>query len=131
MVSSEMDYKKIIGERLRDARQEKGYTLAEVSKLTHGMLSPSRLGNYELGKRLLKPQEAKILASVLDAKAAHLMCLEGEEMTVTEYELITNFRILNKLEQGNYSKRIAARAVLAKLEGEPETPKKKPRKPLK
>ena len=40
-----------IGERLRYARHSKGLSLGQLSALTGGALSKSRISNYELGIR--------------------------------------------------------------------------------
>ena len=113
-----MNWKKEIGKRLRAARSAmshgRGLTLPEVSKLTDGVLSPSRISNYEQGLRLLKPQEARILGKALNCDPAYLMCLEGGEMLPEEVELLSNWRALPEKDRREYSRRISALALVYK-----------------
>lgn len=107
-----MDWKKRIGGRIREARDESGLTLEEVSKRTSGVLKPSRLNNYEKGIRLLKPKEASVLAGVYKKDVAWLMCLEGDDMTDQERDLLTNWRVLPENYRNDYARRIAALALV-------------------
>lgn len=76
-----MNFKKESGKRIRAARANldggRGVTLDELSRRTNGVLSASRISNYEQGLRLPKPQDALILGQALGVTAGHLMCLGG------------------------------------------------------
>src|SRR5688572_22127719 len=87
-----MDIRKEIGARIKKARELQGWSLTELSRRTDNVLGASRISNYEQGTRLPKPREIKILARVLGTEPAHLMCLEGEEMTNEERQLLTSWR---------------------------------------
>lgn len=112
-----MNWAMEIGKRLRAARKAMGVSgipLQELSRLTDGVLSPSRISNYEQGIRLLKPQEARILGKALKVDPAYLMCLEGGEMLPEETELLSNWRALPEKDRRDYSRRIAALALVYK-----------------
>lgn len=113
-----MNWAKEIGKRLRSAREAmnhgSGISLQELSKLTDGVLSPSRISNYEQGIRLLKPQEARILGKALNSDPAYLMCLEGGEMLPEEVDLLSNWRALPEKDRRDYSRRISALALVYK-----------------
>ena len=47
MTDSEFELTREIGRRLRAARHERGLSLAELSALTDGLYSKSRISNYE------------------------------------------------------------------------------------
>lgn len=107
-----MDYKKESGRRIREARDERGWTQAKLSEETGGTLSASRIANYEQGIRALKQREAVILGKALGKDPAHLMCLDlGGEMTPTERDLLLNWRTLPERERMAYARRISALAL--------------------
>lgn len=108
-----MDYKKEAGKRLRSAREQKGLTLAELSKRVGGLLSPSRLSNYEQGTRMIGTNEALALHSILGVQPSHLLCvdIEGDEMTPQELELLRNYRALPERDRCDYSRRIEVLAM--------------------
>lgn len=112
-----MNFKKESGKRIRAARANldggRGITLDELSKRTNGVLSASRISNYEQGLRLPKPQDALILGQALGVAASHLMCLEGEEeMLPEESDLLRNWRALPENERNAYARRIQALALV-------------------
>lgn len=110
-----MNYKKESGRRLKMARTRKNLTLDELSKKTGGLLSTSRLGNYEQGTRSLGVPESLALSSVLGVKASHLLCVdgdEGDEMTQQEVELLRNFRALPEKDRNDYARRIDNLAMI-------------------
>lgn len=108
-----MNYKKESGRRLKEARQHKGWTLDELSRRTGGVLSTSRLGNYEQGTRMLGVRESLALGGVLGVQPAHLLCVDGAEgeMTNQENELLRNFRALPERDRNDYSRRIEVLAL--------------------
>ena len=64
-------------ERLRAARQARGLSLSQLSALTDGALSKSRISNYEQGLRRLSAEPAHILALALGNVSSHnLLCRE-------------------------------------------------------
>lgn len=113
-----MNWAKEIGKRIRAAREamdgKSGISLQQLSQRIDGVLSPSRISNYEQGLRLLKPQEARILGKALNVEPSYLMCLEGGEMLPEETELLSNYRALPEKDRKDYSRRIAALALLYK-----------------
>jgi len=114
MVPLDMDFAKVIGERIREAREDKGWSLAYLSKEIAGVLSPSRISNYEQGSRLPGPREVLILSKALGKDPAYLMCLEGGEMTLEERELLNSWRTLPESERMSYLRRIQTLALMYK-----------------
>jgi transcriptional regulator with XRE-family HTH domain len=106
-----MNYKKEIGRRLAERRTEFGWSLEELSRRTQGILSKSRLGNYEQGTRTPGPMEANILGEVLKVDAAYLMCLQ-QSFTKQELDLLRNFRALPEKDRNDYQRRIGALAMI-------------------
>ena len=108
-----MDFPKEIGRRIKAARRSGGMTLHDLSRATNGVLSPSRISNYEQGLRLPGPQEALILAKALTTSAARLMCLDGEVgMTEDEATVLRNWRALPEKDRNDYARRIEALAMV-------------------
>jgi transcriptional regulator with XRE-family HTH domain len=100
-----MNYKDETGRRIKTAREEARLSLAELSAATNGLLSKSRIGNYEQGIRMPGPAEANILASALKSDAAYLMCLQ-QDLSKQELELIRSFRALPESHRNDYVRRI-------------------------
>lgn len=111
-----MNYKKEAGKRLKAAREDKKLTLQELSKRLGGVLSPSRLSNYEQGTRMLGVPEALALHGVLGVQPSHLLCVDVEEgdMTQQEIELLKNYRALPERDRNEYSRRIEVLAMAYK-----------------
>ena len=111
-----MNYKKEAGRRLRAAREDKKMTLQELSKRLGGVLSPSRLSNYEQGIRMIGVRESLALYGVLGVQPAHLLCVDVEEgdMTQQEIELLRNYRALPEKDRNDYSRRIGVLALAYK-----------------
>ena len=61
------------GDRLRKARNARGWTQSELSRRTRGRLSRSRIANYEQGLNELGIYETEILAAALQVFPAYLM----------------------------------------------------------
>ena len=111
-----MNYKKESGRRLKAARRKKGWTLEELSRRTGGLLSVSRLGNYEQGTRQIGVRESLALAPVLGVQQSHLLCADGDDgdMTQQELELLKNYRALPERDRNDYSRRIEVLAMAYK-----------------
>ena len=62
--------------RLKKSRKNVGLTLKELSDLTGGQLSVSRISNYEQGCRNINVEVANILAPHLLVTPAYLLCVE-------------------------------------------------------
>lgn len=109
-----MNYKKEAGKRLRAAREAKRWTLGELSKRIGGLLSTSRLSNYEQGIRMVGVAEALALYRVLGVQPAHLLCVDVEEgdMTPQETRVLRNFRALPEKDRNDYDRRIEALALV-------------------
>jgi transcriptional regulator with XRE-family HTH domain len=111
-----MDYTKETGRRLKAARQAKKLTLQGLSKQMRGVLSASRLGNYEQGTRAMGTPEALAIGQALEVNPSYLLCVETDEgdMTAQEQELLRNFRALPENERGSYARRISVLALAYK-----------------
>lgn len=86
-----MDYKQISGDRIRRARQAKGYSRPELAAMIQG-LAPSTLGNWENGIRY--PNEMDVftqLSAILDEPASYLAAIdldpELETLVRTYYKM--------------------------------------------
>ena len=67
----------LIGSRLREARKAQKLSLQQLADMTGGVLSKSRISNYEQGLRRVGIEEARILAKALGTvSATYLLCLE-------------------------------------------------------
>lgn len=108
-----MDYRKTIGRRIAHARENKGWTLKELSTKTGGALDPNRISNYETGFRLPKPPEIATLAKALGVRPAYLMALDDVQIPITTQEesLIKNWRTLPERERMELFRRVEALAM--------------------
>lgn len=86
-----MAYKALAGQRLKQSRKAAGLTLKELSKRLPGMI-PSRLSNYEQGRRSMDIETAVALARTLNVDPAWLLGFEQQSLTQQETELIKLFR---------------------------------------
>ena len=105
-----MNYKEEIGRRIRDAREKKGMSLEQLSKATGGVLSKSRIGNYEQALRMPGPFEADILAQALGVDPAYLLCLQ-QVFTIQAIQLMRNFMALPEKDRNDYFRRIEVLAL--------------------
>lgn len=108
-----------IGARLREAREDKKWTLKAMSAAMGGAYSEQRIGNYEMGDRMLGPQEALALAKALGDSPAYLLCLvdEREPQIVrnsTEGALLELFRTVDPEQRDKILERLGALALLKK-----------------
>lgn len=130
------EYKAEIGRRIAKSRAALGdglgreISLAELSRLTGGLLSKTRIGNYEKGQRMPGPAEANILAAALHVDAAWLLCLQ-QELNQHQLEFVRNWMTLPENMREEYFQRIAAlsMAFRKRLPDEEPTPPTLPRKP--
>jgi transcriptional regulator with XRE-family HTH domain len=107
-----MNYKKEIGRRIRGGRNALELTLRELSAKTMGVLSASRISNYEQGLRMPSPKEALALGKALGLQASYILCLDGEdEMTAEETMLLRDWRGLPENQRKEYARRIGALAL--------------------
>ena len=65
------------GRRIQEARRARNLTQAALCELIPGLI-PTRLSNWETGRRMVSVDEAKRLASVLQCSAAYLLTLEDD-----------------------------------------------------
>lgn len=96
-----MDYKEKIGNRIRAAREERGWKLRELAEKTDNVVSVSRLNNYEHGARMPGPQEAVLLGKALSKRAAYFLGVDDVQTVITTEEetLIRNWRTLPENER--------------------------------
>ena len=92
-----------LGERIRYARDQKGYLQSELAKLV-GVKSSGVISNWE--KDLNKPDAEKIvlLCEVLDVSASFLLDYYGKssfEFTSSEEEHIKKYRVLDPIGQNH------------------------------
>lgn len=73
------------GARIRAAREARNLSVKNLSQATDGVLTPSRISNYEQGLRELPIDAAEKLARALETPAAYLMGLIDE----TDKELLS------------------------------------------
>lgn len=76
--SAPMDYKKLAGERIREAREAKGMSRPQLAALIKG-LGASTLSNYELGLRYPPPQTLIDLGKVLGEPPSYLAGIEPDK----------------------------------------------------
>lgn len=108
-----MDYKKECGARVAKLREERGWTLRELSTRTGDVLLPTRISNYETGERLLSQQEAVILAKALGTRPAFLLAVDDIQLPITQQEeaLIRNWRTLPERERMEYFRKLEMLAM--------------------
>ncbi|NEX20459.1 helix-turn-helix transcriptional regulator [Thiorhodococcus mannitoliphagus] len=114
-----MDLTKRIGQRLRAARQEQKFSLADLSARTNA-LSKSRISNYEQGIRRMGLEEAQELAMALGTVTpTYLLCLDDKDpLSAQERQLIDYFRLTDERGQQSILKLAAAETELGSA---PET----------
>lgn len=102
-----------IAVRLRQLREEKGWSQRDLSLQTKGLYSPSRIGNYEQGTREIGVVDAVALAAALETSAAHLLCLDEDSPVLSpdEARIIKNLRALPENVRHDYMRRIDALAL--------------------
>ena len=98
-----------IGSRLRAERQRRGWSLNDLSLRTTGLLSKSRISNYEQGIRRMGLEAAHQLASALETVSPAWLLLLDEEHPLSDDELrlIQSFRAMDADGQRELLDRIA------------------------
>lgn len=71
--STEGQYNRVVGERLRRARQERRLTLSAVEALLEGRLPGQLISDWEAGERAIPVEAAAALASVYGVSLAELL----------------------------------------------------------
>jgi transcriptional regulator with XRE-family HTH domain len=84
---------KLIGERIRLAREQQGYTQAELGRRLE--LTEAEIQNIEQGEALLTLPTLLELGRTLNCSILQLLGIEAEEMTPDEAELIEMYRTLS------------------------------------
>jgi transcriptional regulator with XRE-family HTH domain len=102
-----------IAKRLRQLREDKGWSQRDLSLQTKGLYSPSRIGNYEQGTRDIGVVDAVALAAALETSAAHLLCLDEDSPVLSpqEAKMLQSFRALPENVRTDYARRIHALAL--------------------
>jgi transcriptional regulator with XRE-family HTH domain len=91
-----MDTKTESGKRIKAAREGLGLTLKDVCERTNGVLTPTRLSNWEHGSRMISVDEAKRLAPILETTAGYLLTLEDEPGDRRLQTLVTTYKMLDE-----------------------------------
>lgn len=108
-----VDYKKEIGRRIKELREKRDWSLADLSRHTRDVLSRTRIGNYETGERMPGPGDAVILAQALGTRAAYIMAVDDIQLQITTQEetLVRNWRKLPENERMSYFRQIEQLAL--------------------
>jgi transcriptional regulator with XRE-family HTH domain len=111
-----MDYAKEIGRRLREARKDRGWSLEDVERQTGGAVPLKNLSRYERGERMLRHEEAVILAKTLGKRLAYLMAVDDTQVVITSLEekLIKNWRTLAERDRMKFFRQIDAMAMASR-----------------
>ncbi|MBK1721201.1 helix-turn-helix domain-containing protein [Thiocystis violacea] len=90
-----------IGARLRAERQRHGWSLSALSARTNGLLSKSRISNYEQGIRRMGLEAAEHLAAAFETVSPAWLLLLDEEHPLSdeEMQLVRDFRALDPQSQ--------------------------------
>src|SRR5574337_1148517 len=111
MKSSE--YRKLVGERIRQARMRKGWRAKDVLAAMGHQWDASRLSNYEAGARIMENWEAQLLANVLGVRASWLLCLDEGQLVLTpeEEQLLRYWRALPENERAAVATEVEVKAL--------------------
>lgn len=112
MSDDEISLTREIGERLRYTRTCAGLSLSQLSELTGGTLSKSRISNYEQGLRRLSIEAARGLAEALgNVTPAYLMCLDDPmNLSADEIDLLKTYRATDAMGQALVRKKAESEA---------------------
>ena len=117
-MATDAEWRKCIGNRVRELRDLKGWSLTDLSRQTQGRLAKSTISNYEQALRMPGPEQASILAEAFGESPAHILCLDDADMpslSKAEAKLITDLRVLPEDQRAEYAKRIALLAMAYKV----------------
>lgn len=108
-----MDYKTVIGQRIRSARLERKLTLADLSRQTGDVLSLKRINAYENGDRMPGPSEAAVLGKALGEKPSYLMGLDDSQVQMNKLEesLVRNWRALSEKDRMEFFRKLETAAL--------------------
>lgn len=108
-----MDYPEEIGRRIRNLREEKTWSLAELSRRTKDVLSRKRIQNYETGIRTPGPAEAVLLAKALGTRPAYIMAIDDVQTPITPQEesMVRCWRKLNEKDRMTYYRQLETLAM--------------------
>ncbi len=115
------EIKRLIGERIAQARRDLGWSQSELARAV-GM-APSTIGNYEQGTRMPRPGEATLLGKALGVSPAYLLAVDGDDMLLLDAEAEA-IRWLRSLPPGEQQKMLKLLEGRAKLFA-PDAPSKK------
>lgn len=101
-------FNKEVGERLRDARRARGWSLTDVEELSEGEYKASVLGAYERGERSVSASRLWRLAQIYGIHVASL--LPGAERGPDEEHVMVDIDAADRLsgEQGELVERYLA-----------------------
>ena len=115
MAATDSEWKRRIGARLRALRKDKDWSLTDLERELKGVLSKSRLGNYEQGTRLPGLEESQLLANLYGVPSSFILCLDSDDMILlnkAEQQLIRDYRALPERDRADYARRIGALASI-------------------
>lgn len=109
-----MDYKRECGKRLKKAREERGWKMHELSDATGGVISVSRINNYEHGARMPGPSEAVLLAKALGKRPAYFLGVDDMQMVISvlEESLVRNWRALPENDRMRHFRQIENESLI-------------------
>lgn len=81
-------FSKSLGQRLRAARRQRGWSLGEVETNTRGEFKASVVGAYERGERAISVHRFVRLAQVYDVPAAELLPITPQDGAVLDLDAI-------------------------------------------
>jgi transcriptional regulator with XRE-family HTH domain len=106
------EWRRRIGLRVKELRESRDWSLADLEKRLRGRLSKSRLSNYEQGIRLLGPEEALLLGAAFDVPPAYILCVDDDMLLdKVERQLVKDFRALPERDRMDYARRIGGLAA--------------------
>lgn len=87
--------------------------MAELSRRTKDVLTLQRIGAYEVGERMIGPDEAVVLAGALGTRPAYLMAVDDYQHPYSRQEelLIRNWRALPERERVEVFNDLEVRAL--------------------
>lgn len=105
----------MVGARIRELREAKGWTLAALSVKTGDVLTLQRISAYETGERMLGQAEAVILAKALGSRPAYIMAVDDVQTAISPQEesLVKNWRKLNERDRMKVYRHIESEAFQA------------------
>lgn len=84
------DFNYALGQRLRAARRQRGWSLGDVESHTAGEFKASVVGAYERGERAISVQRFASLAEFYGTAAGDLLPAPGESKLVIDIEALAN-----------------------------------------